>query len=180
LKLLRTIALDPSDTFVFDVAAEPGDWAVSGAFRFYDRDPAVLAGKDRTAFRSGFLGVQSWGWSTLVQIVPATEDDRRSLVELLAGQLVKNFGAPDIATARPAAEEEVAFVEQLCTHPISSLIAVHRTVSDGEVRESFRRLQLREGQDRHNKAFSFMEIEDDGEPDGDLRLADMTEGPRRQ
>jgi len=31
MKLLRTIALDPSDTFVFDVAAEPGDWAVSGA-----------------------------------------------------------------------------------------------------------------------------------------------------
>jgi len=25
MKLLRTIALDPSDTFVFDVAAEPGD-----------------------------------------------------------------------------------------------------------------------------------------------------------
>ena len=45
MKLLRTIALDPSDTFVFDTAAEPGDWAVSGAFRFYDRDPAALAGK---------------------------------------------------------------------------------------------------------------------------------------
>ena len=42
VKLLRTIALDPSDTFVFDVAAEPGDWAVSGAFRFCDRDPAKL------------------------------------------------------------------------------------------------------------------------------------------
>jgi hypothetical protein len=89
VKLLRTIALDPSDTFVFDVAAEPGDWAVSGAFRFCDRDPATLAGKDRAAFRGGFLGVQSWGWSTLVQIVPATEGDRSALVELLAGQLVE-------------------------------------------------------------------------------------------
>src|SRR5262245_27555119 len=88
VKLLRTIALDPSDTFVFDVAAEPGEWAVSGAFRFYDRDPAALAGKDRAAFRGGFLGVQSWGWSTLVQIVPATEADRSALVELLAGKLV--------------------------------------------------------------------------------------------
>ncbi|NWM88894.1 hypothetical protein GY653_25755, partial [Escherichia coli] len=65
MKLLRTIALDPSDTFVFDAAAEPGEWAVSGAFRFYDRDPAALTGKDRAAFRSGFVGVQSWGWSTL-------------------------------------------------------------------------------------------------------------------
>jgi hypothetical protein len=180
VKLLRTIALDPSDTFVFDAAAEPGDWAVSGAFRFYDCDPAALAGKDRTAFRSGFLGVQSWGWSTLVQIVHATEEDRRALVELLAQQLVDKFGAPDLAAARPAAEEEVAFVEQLCTHPISSLVAVHRAAEGGEVRESFRRLQLREGQDRHSKAFSFMEIEDDATPEEQLNLADMSlERPRR-
>lgn len=176
MKLLRTIALDPSDTFVFDVAAEPGDWAVSGAFRFYDRDPAALAGKDRSAFRSGFLGVESWGWSTLVQIVHASEEDRRALVERLAQQLVEKFGAPDLATARPAAEEEVAFVESLCTHPISSLIAVHRTIEGGEVRESFRRLQLKEGQDRHSKAFSFMEIDDDAEVDDHLNLADMTDG----
>ena len=179
MKLLRTIALDPSDTFVFDVPAEPGDWAVSGAFRFCDRDPAKLSGKDRSAFRSGFLGVQSWGWSTLAQIVPATEDDRRTLVELLARQLVERFGAPDLEAARLAAEEEVAFAQSLCTHPISVLIAVHRSAGDGEVRELFRRLQLREGQ-RHGKAFSFMEIVDDTEPDSTLNLRNMSEEQRRQ
>jgi hypothetical protein len=179
VKLLRTIALDPSDTFVFDVPAEPGDWAVSGAFRFCDRDPAKLSGKDRSAFRSGFLGVRSWGWSTLAQIVHATEDDRRTLVELLARQLVEQFGAPDPAAARLAAEEEVAFAQSLCTHPISSLIAVHRSASDGEVRESFRRLQLREGQ-RHGKAFSFMEVEADTEPDSNLNLANMSEETLRR
>ena len=174
MKLLRTIALDPSDTFVFDVAAEPGDWAVSGAFRFCDRDPAKLDGKDRSAFRSGFLGVQSWGWSTLAQIVPATEGDCRTLVELLANQLVERFGAPDLVAARLAAEEEVAFAQSLCTHPVGALIAVHRSAGDGEVRESFRRLQLREGQ-RHGKAFSFMEVADDTETDGDLDLAKLSE-----
>lgn len=179
MKLLRTIALDPSDTFVFDVPAQPGEWAVPGAFRFCDRDPAKLGGKERAAFRSGFLGVQSWGWSTLAQIVPATEEDRRILVELLARQLVDRFGAPDIATARTAAEEEVAFAQSLCAHPISSLIAVHRSASDGEVRESFRRLQLREGQG-HGKAFSFMILEDDIQPDSDLNLADMGREPRRR
>jgi hypothetical protein len=180
MKLLRTIALDPSDTFVFDVAAEPGDWAVSGAFRFGEGDAAALTGKDRSAFRSGFLGVRSWGWSTLVQIVHASEEDRRNLVELLAQQLVDRFGAPDLAAARPAAEEEVAFVETLCTHPIASLVAVHRTADDGEVREAFRRLQLREGQGGHSKAFSFMEVEDDSGPEHDLSLADLTlEPPRR-
>jgi hypothetical protein len=179
MKLLRTIALDPSDTFVFDVPAEPGDWAVSGAFRFCDRDPAKLSGKDRSAFRSGFLGVHSWGWSTLAQIVRATEDDRRTLVELLARQLVERLGAPDLEAARLAAEEEVAFVQSLCTHPISTLIAVHRSASDGEVRESFRRLQLREGQG-HGKAFSFMGVEDDTAPDGNLNLGNMSEEPRRR
>ncbi|MCC8934979.1 DUF6505 family protein [Bradyrhizobium ivorense] len=174
MKLLRTIALDPSDTFVFDVAAEPGDWAVSGAFRFCDRDPAKLDGKDRSAFRSGFLGVQSWGWSTLAQIVPATEGDCRTLVELLASQLVERFDAPDLVAARLAAEEEVAFAQSLCTHPVGALIAVHRSAGDGEVRESFRRLQLREGQ-RHGKAFSFMEVADDTETDGDLDLAKLSE-----
>jgi hypothetical protein len=101
------------------------------------------------------------------------------LVELLAAQLVERFGAPDLATARLAAEEEVAFAEQLCTHPVGSLIAVHRTATDGEVRESFRRLKLREGQGR-SKAFSFMEVEDDPEPDSDLSLTDMTLEPRRR
>jgi hypothetical protein len=177
VKLLRTIALDPSDTFVFDVAAEPGEWAVSGAFRFCDRDPARLSGKDRSAFRSGFLGVQSWGWSTLAQIVHATEGDRRMLVELLARQLVERFGAPDFATARLAAEEEVTFAQSLCTHPVGALIAVNRAASGGEVRESFRRLQLREGQG-HSKAFSFMEAEDDTEPDGALDLANLSKEPR--
>src|SRR3954467_13232032 len=135
VKLLRTIALDPSDTFIFDPAAEPGEWAVSGAFRFWSDDPDKLEGKARTAFRNGFLGLQSWGWSTLVQIVEATDADRRAVVDLLARQLVEKLQAPDLATAGKAAEEEVAFVESLCVQPADTLIAVHRTAEDGEVRE---------------------------------------------
>jgi hypothetical protein len=181
VKLLRTITLDPSDTFVFDVPAEPGEWAVSGAFRFCDRDPAKLSGKQRAALRSGFLGVQSWGWSTLAQIVPATENDCQALIELLARQLLNRFGAPDMGAARAAAEEEVVFAQSLCTHPVSSLVAVHRSMSGDAVRESFRRLQLREGQrlgQGHGKAFSFMQVEDEVEPDSDLRIVDLGQEPR--
>jgi hypothetical protein len=32
VKLLRRIRLAPSDTFVFERATEPGEWAVSGDF----------------------------------------------------------------------------------------------------------------------------------------------------
>jgi hypothetical protein len=100
-------------------------------------------------------------------------------VELLAAQLVDRLGAPDLATARPAAEEEVTFMETLCTHPVGSLLAVHRSAADGEIRESFRRLKLREGQ-AHGRAFSFMEIEDEPEPESGPDLADMSLEPRRR
>src|SRR5262249_22791443 len=154
VKLLRTIALDPSDTFVFDPPAEPGEWAVSGAFRFWHSDPSRLEGKARSAFRNGFLGLQSWGWSTLVQIVEATDVDRQSADGLLAQQLVNRLGAPDIATATNAAAEEIAFVESLCNHPADTLIAVHRTAETGEVRETFRTLRPRGGP-KPLRAFSF-------------------------
>lgn len=162
MKLLRTIALDPSDTFVFDAAAEPGEWAVSGAFRFWDCDPSALEGKARAAFRGGFLGLQSWGWSTLVQVVDANAQDRAEVIELLARQLVARFGAPDLAAAQAAAEEEVAFAQALCEHEAGTLIAVHRTAADGEVREAFRTLQRR-AEDCHSRAFSFVEVEEPGE-----------------
>jgi hypothetical protein len=179
VRLLRTITLDPSDTFVFAAAAEPGEWAVSGAFRFLDMDPAKLEGKERFAFRGGFLGVQSWGWSTLVEVVEATETEREALVEQLAGRLVERLGAPSLGAARIAAEEEVAFAESLCTHPPGTLVAVHRAVKDGDIREAFRTLRRREGI-AHGKAFSFVEAADAETADADLSLIDLTEGASRR
>ena len=61
MKLLRTIRLDASDTFVFERAAKPAEWAIPGGFMFADRDPRTLAGRDRQAFRAGFLGLGSFG-----------------------------------------------------------------------------------------------------------------------
>jgi len=162
VKLLRTIRLDPSDTFVFERPAEPGEWAVSGAFMFADVDPAELTGKERAAFRGGFLGVASLGWSTLVQIVEAGEQDRAAVVEALAKQLKENFGAPDLAAARAAAEEEIAFAASLCDHPKDTLIAVRRTFEDGAIREAFRTLRPR-GTRKPMRAFSFLEVEGEEE-----------------
>ena len=126
MKLLRTIRLDASDSFIFERPAEPGEWAVSGAFAFAGCDPDNLRGKARAAFRAGFLGLDSLGRSTLAQIVETHEKDRRAVVEMLAQQLVRRFGAPDLATARLAAEEETGFVASLCDHPPGVLVAVTR------------------------------------------------------
>ncbi len=178
MKLLRTIRLDPSDTFVFDPVAEPGEWAVSGAFVFWGGDPSTLQGKARTAFRSGFLSAESLGWSTLVQIVEASAADRANLVALLAKQLVAHFGAPDLAAAAAAAEDEVAFVESLCSQPQDTLIAVHRSYEDGNVREAFRTLRPREGA-KPARAFSFMEVEGEEEPGDEVNLISLADKERK-
>jgi hypothetical protein len=178
MKLLRAIRLDASDTFVFGAAAEPGEWAVSGAFVFWHKDPATLDGKARAAFRSGFLGVNSLGWSTLVQIVQTTQAERTSLVEHLAEQLVRHFGAPTGAAAKAAAEEEVAFAESLCTVPQDSIIAVHRTYEDGAVRESFRTLRPREGV-KPARVFSFLETESEEGPSEQIDLAALAQRERK-
>ncbi len=173
MKLLRTIRLDPSDTFVFERAAAPGEWAVSGAFMFADADPDALDGKPRAAFRGGFLGVPSLGWSTLVQIVEASEADRTALVELLANVLEARLGAPDLIAARAAAEEEVAFAASLCDHPRDTLIAVRRSFEDGAIREAFRTLRRR-GAGKPMRAFSFLEVDGEEEPDETVDLVGLT------
>src|SRR5258708_31877444 len=144
LRFPRTIRLDPSDTFVFERAAEPGEWAVSGAFVFWNRDPANLGQKQRVALRSGFLGIGSLGWSTLAIVTEATEAERDAVVERLAAQLLAKFGAPDQEAARAAAEEEVAFAASLCDHPAQTLLAVQRSTENGEIRELFGTLKPRE------------------------------------
>ncbi len=156
MKLPRTLRLDPSDTFVFDRAAEPGEWAVSGAFVFRDADAAALGRKARVALRSGFMGVDSLGWSTLVEVA---EGEAEPVARALAAQLVAHFGAPDLAAALPAAREEVAFAASLCDLPLGTVIAVHRMPGPDGLVERFRTLTART--DRPPPVFALIETDDD-------------------
>lgn len=180
-RLLRTIRLDPSDALVFPRAAEPGEWAVPGGFCFWDDDPAALEGRRRQAFRAGFLGLASFGWSTLVQVASATPADREAAVAALAAHLRAAYGAPDEAAARAAAEEEVAFAESLCVHPPGTLVALSRSVEGGEQRERFRTLH---GRPRERRAFEalpvFATVEVVGEEEAPIRpdLARMAKAAR--
>jgi hypothetical protein len=47
MKLLRTIRLDPSDTFIFPSAARLGESAISGAFVFSHVELETLEGERR-------------------------------------------------------------------------------------------------------------------------------------
>jgi hypothetical protein len=166
-RLPRTLRLDPSDTVVFDRAAEPGEWAVPGGFAFWDEDPAALAGRRRQEFRAGFLGLGSFGWSTLVEVAEAAPAEREEAVEALAARILSFHGAPGLEAARAAAEEEVAFAASLCDHPPGTVLALARSVEEGAVRERFRTLHRRDGPpaDRGRlPVFGVVEVEGEEEP----------------
>lgn len=176
-RLPRAIRLDGSDPVVFGHAADPGEWAVPGTFLFDGRPEGSLTRKEQIAFRSGFLGTASFGFSTLVVVSVATPAERAALVAALAAQFVARLGAPDAAIATPAAEEEVALAEDLCRgHAVGTLIALHRSRDGGAIREQFRTLRPRDETlfastdlRGHDRAFHIVETDEDDGHGIDLR-----------
>lgn len=126
MRFPRTIRLDSSDLQVFRRAAEPGEWAVPGSFVFHGHAPEQLDRKDRIAFRSGWLGTESFGHSTLVEVAEIEEAAFFAVVERLARHFVERLGAPDLAAALPAAREEADYAAGLCEHKLNSLLALER------------------------------------------------------
>lgn len=171
-KLLRTIRLDPSDAFVFPRAAEPGEWAVPGTFLFWDQPVEGLIGKQRVAFRSGLLGVESFGFSTLAVVVEASAAECAAMVETLAQALHTYCGAPDLATARAAAQAEVAEAQALASPPVGTLIALHRSLENGEILERFRTL-LPGTEAGHGRAFEFLALEDEANQEAGAHAGDQ-------
>ena len=92
-------------------------------------------------------------------------------MDRLARQFVDRLGAPDLATALPAAEEEVALAEDLCRgHAEGTLIALARSAEGGAIRERFRTLKPRDdtafsaGYLRgHDRAFFIVESDEEYE-----------------
>jgi hypothetical protein len=182
LMLPRTLRLDPSDAFVFETAADAGEWAVAGAFLFWDRDVEALTAKERVAFRSGFVGVRSLGFSTLVVVAEASEAERDEAVEDLARHILERFGAPGIDAARAAAREEIDGAASLCCPGIGAVVAMRRSFEDGEIREAFRTLRPRPpGEDPlHSGMRAFVLVETDGDEDEEpaerVDLASLRDG----
>ena len=149
MRLLRILRLDESDLEVYLPAARAGELAVPGTFMytFADVPPEQLGGSAAEAFRRGFLGVDTLGWGTLVTVAEATPSDREHVLERLTAAFIQRFGAPDHPAARAQAEEEIAFVDQLCNKPINTILSLERALGeDGDVEEQF---HTHEQQARH-------------------------------
>jgi hypothetical protein len=161
MKFLRTIRFDPSDAQVFEHAAMPGEWAVSGGFAFAHLAPDGIAGKTRQAFANGFLGLASFGRSTFASVSAMTAKEREAAFDALSAHLVAHHGAPDEAAARGVAEEECAFIADLVAEqPVNTVFAVRRAFDEnGEIHEEFRIVMQPSGK-QHTRIWEI--VEDDG------------------
>lgn len=137
----------------------------------------MLTHKDRVALRSGFLGLSSFGWSTLCVVVEASPEERAQAVQQLATYLLEAHGAPSPEIAHMAAEEEIQFAQSLCQHPVQTILAVQRDIEDtGEIRERFRTLHARDRSGDPDplhanlRAFTMVEDKDDAEPSDGVDL----------
>lgn len=156
----RVVRLDESDERVYETTAAPGEWAVPGAFAFLDVDIAQADGKQREAFRHGFLGTDSFGWSTLVQVEEIALAEYAAVVEKLAQHFLQRYSAPTVDAARQMAQEEATFAASICEHPRHTLLAVDRTIGEEGIEENFRVVRPPGGLD-HEKVKIWKMVDDE-------------------
>jgi hypothetical protein len=137
-RLPRTIQLDPSDLSVFEIAAQPGEWAVSGGFMFIEQIPGPDEPKRRQAFANGWLGIHSFAWASLVVVSDIAANELTEAVSELARQFVARLSAPSLDEALVAAQSEIAFAASLCEQPVGTLLALSRTRAEDGVVETVR------------------------------------------
>lgn len=159
MKFPRAVRLDESDTQVYANPAMPGEWAVPGSFAFVDKDPRQLAGKELQAFGHAFLGVQSFGWSTLVEVAEIAEHEYQQVIDRLAGHFVERYGAPDFATALPAAREEASFAASICEHELHTLLMLERESGEEGIVERFKIVRLNAADHTNIKLWELVEEE---------------------
>jgi hypothetical protein len=159
MKLLKTVRFDASDERVFELAAAPEEWAVSGAFAFAGLSAETIVGKARQAFANGFLGLASFGRSTFATVAEATPEELAAIEDALARHLVAAYGAPDLEAALSAAREEAAFVLDLCREaPINTVFTVRRTWDPaGQIKEEFRTIRPPAGEPLHAKVWTVVD-----------------------
>ena len=156
MKFPRTVRLDASDAQVFEKAASPGEWAVPGSFAFQDCRPEQLETKARLAFASGWLGTESFGWSSLVEVAEIDEAGFFQVVERLARHFVEHYGAPSLAEALPTARAQADDAAELCEHGVHTLLALEREMTDAGITERFRVIQPSRAKD-HAQIWSLVE-----------------------
>ncbi len=145
MRLARTLRFDDSDDQVFDLPAQPDEWAISGAFEFSNWTADMLTGKSRQAFANGWLGLEGFGRATFIATAQIEQAEYDALIGRLAQHFVDHYGAPDLDAAHPVAEEELRFMREMCEdHAPNTLLVVTRELIEAGINESFRAIKPQE------------------------------------
>jgi len=138
MKLAKTVQLDISDTKIFETPANVGEWALAGTFSFVDSNPDVWSNKQKLCFKTAWLGVGSFGYSTFIQTTTISPSDYEQLLDTVAKHLTENYGAPNQDEAKKAAKLEIDDMTTLCEHPTGTLLAIERNFSGDNIVERTR------------------------------------------
>ena len=106
--------------------AAPGEWAVSGAFRYAHRDPATLLGREAAAFRSSWLGLGSFAPALQCEVAQITPAELEIVARRLAAHLLGDWNVESPEQAAEMAHEEIGFALALAGHPPGTILALRR------------------------------------------------------
>ncbi len=138
MKFPRVIRPNGNDRRTDLPPAAPGEWAVTGAFRFAHRDPGTFTRRELAAFKHGWLGLESFGNATLVEVAEITEEISDVMTRRLAAYFMANCGAGDARDAIEAAAQEMSFAASLCGHPLKTVLALDREFNEQGLIETTR------------------------------------------
>lgn len=138
MKLARAIHFDDSDTRVFHSPARTGEWCISGGFEFSNWSEGDLVGKAKQAFSNGWMGIETFGRTSLVAVAQIEPYEREALAKSLAQHFVDIYGAPSVEAAMGTALEEIDHMIAICEEqPPNTLLTVARELTEAGVRESY-------------------------------------------
>lgn len=147
MKFLKAVRLDDSDDRIHAAdggAATDGEWVVSGGYAVCD----LAAGHRRAHCHCAttFVAIASHRRCTLAEVAEIDAADLAELRERLARHFLSDLGAPSLAAAHEAAEDECAYTAELAAgFPDGVWITVRREPSAdgvGEHYSVFKRLQI--------------------------------------
>lgn len=137
MRFPRIVGPDPKGFRPFVPPASPGEWAVTGAFRFAHRDPATIQDRELHTFKHGWFGLETFGCGALVEVAELAEAVHEELGRRLAAYLMTQYGI-NPGAAIEAALEELAFASSLCSHPIKTVLALDREFNEQGLIETTR------------------------------------------
>jgi hypothetical protein len=145
-KFLKAIRLDESDTELYantktspiQSACDDGEWVCSGGFAVCDLGEGYRC-SPRCYCDSSFLSLSRRARSTLAEVVEVEDGDIEIFKDALTQHLMFEWKAPDYASARRVAENEINYTLELCeTFSKEVWISVKRAPGeDGAIDEKY-------------------------------------------